>query len=589
MMGRKKRNLIIVLSIITGLILIIGGILIYLNIATDIFKSPDEVFYKYLYQNGSIADVFDTELLDRYYQRIENNAYNGTGEITIKTGMNDDSESDTKEFDNLMNNLKLSYTTKSNLPEKKQETEATIAYNDQEQFKFSVVQDNNNYGIKSDEVVYKYLKIKNENLRDIYTKLGVQNSESIPNQFNKIDYNIYKNMNAEDKAKILSTYQNVLNKGILSNHYTKQADVNLNFNGQSVVANAYSLTLTEEEISSLKISLLETLMKDELTLKYLVQFLQLDSSYTVQIKQLIQEKIDDLKREQIEKNENVRITVYESNMQLLTTIVEMPEANYTINNNVSETNQKVTIVKQSNDGNNINTTVTLERNTSDNSNSFKMEQISTTGETTTDRNAITINLNGNVDTGNLELNVKLENLIGNKLNEINYTDKKEFSSSVNIEGLNDDDSVSLNDMTLEEINSLYKSIVERIQYLYNEKLQNIGFDSNTINYQATLKWSRIIDAFDEDEFRSQVQRALNLAKDDLQNNTEYRTLIEQAAGDENRIKQIKGLVTVERLRETGLDATLNESDNSISIKTNSESAHKYEIDYENFKIGQLKK
>lgn len=587
MMGRKKRNLIIVLSIITGLILIIGGILIYLNIATDIFKSPDEVFYKYLYQNGSIADVFDTELLDRYYQRIENNAYNGTGEITIKTGMNDDSESDTKEFDNLMNNLKLSYTTKSNLPEKKQETEATIAYNDQEQFKFSVVQDNNNYGIKSDEVVYKYLKIKNENLRDIYTKLGVQNSESIPNQFNKIDYNIYKNMNAEDKAKILSTYQNVLNKGILSNHYTKQADVNLNFNGQSVVANAYSLTLTEEEISSLKISLLETLMKDELTLKYLVQFLQLDSSYTVQIKQLIQEKIDDLKREQIEKNENVRITVYESNMQLLTTIVEMPEANYTINNNVSETNQKVTIVKQSNDGNNINTTVTLERNTSDNSNSFKMGQISTTGETTTDRNAITINLNGNVDTGNLELNVKLENLIGNKLNEINYTDKKEFSSSVNIEGLNDDDSVSLNDMTLEEINSLYKSIVERIQYLYNEKLQNIGFDSNTINYQATLKWSRIIDAFDEDEFRSQVQRALNLAKDDLQNNTEYRTLIEQAAGDENRIKQIKGLVTVERLRETGLDATLNESDNSISIKTNSESAHKYEIDYENFKISKI--
>ena len=102
MMGRKKRNLIIVLSIITGLILIIGGILIYLNIATDIFKSPDGVFYKYLYQNGSIADVFDTELLDRYYQRIENNAYNGTGEITIKTGMNDDSESDTKEFDNLI-------------------------------------------------------------------------------------------------------------------------------------------------------------------------------------------------------------------------------------------------------------------------------------------------------------------------------------------------------------------------------------------------------------------------------------------------------------------------------------------------------
>ena len=50
MMGRKKRILIIVLSIITVLILIIGGVLIYLNVATDAFKSPDELFYKYLYQ-----------------------------------------------------------------------------------------------------------------------------------------------------------------------------------------------------------------------------------------------------------------------------------------------------------------------------------------------------------------------------------------------------------------------------------------------------------------------------------------------------------------------------------------------------------
>ena len=587
MMGRKKRILIITLSIITVLILIIVGVLIYLNYATDAFKSPDELFYKYLYQNGSIADVFDTDLLDRYYQRIENNAYNGTGEITIKTGMSDGSESDTEDFDNLMNNLKLSYTTKSNLSEKKQETEATISYNDQEQFKFNMVQDNNSYGIKSDEVVYKYLLLKNENLRDIYGKLGIEDTESIPNQFNKIDYNIYKNMNIEDKTRILSTYQSILNNGILSNHYTKQAKVNFTSNGQNVVANAYSLTLTEEEVSSLKISLLETLMTDELTLKYIVQFLQLDSSYTIQIKQLIQEKIDDLKREQIDTNDNIRITVYESNMQLLMTIIETPEANYTIDNTVSETNQKVTIVKQSNDGNSINTTITLERNTSDNNNSFKMEQISTAGETTTDRNAIAINLNGNVDTGNLELNVKLENLIGNKTNEINYNDKKEFTSSVDIEGLNDDNSVTLNDMTLEEINSLYKSIIERIQYLYNEKLQNIGFDPNEINYQGSLKWSRIIDAFDEDEFRSQVQRALNLAKDDLQNNAEYRTLIEQAAGDENRIKQIKGLVTVERLKETGLDATLNETDNSISIKTNSESAHKYEIDYENFKISKI--
>lgn len=586
MMGRKKRILIITLSIITVLILIIGGVLIYLNCATDTFKSTQELFYKYLYQNGDIADVFDTNLLDRYYQKIENNAYNGKGELTIKTGNTDGTESDTKQFDDFINKTKIEYNTKSNLTEKKAETEAKIIYDNKEQFKMNFARNDNNYAVKSDEVVYKYLLLRNENLREVYTKLGIENIDKIPNQFEKIDYNIYKDMKPEDKGRILSTYQNVLNKEILSNHYTKQK-IPMQINGKEMKGNVYTLTLTEEELSSLKIKLLETLMTDELTLKYVVQFLQLDGSYTIKIKQAIQEEIDDLKREQIQDNGFIKIMVYECNMKLINTRIETKEYNYTIDNKYSEGNQKVELIKSSNDGNNIVTKINIERITSDAKNSFKIEQVSTTGETITDKNTLIIEIKGNIERDNLEVNVTLENLIGNKSNIINYNNKKEFTNNVEVVNLTNDNSVILNDMTLEEIDILYKSVVERIQYLYAEKLKAIGFEPDTINYQATLKWSRIVDAFDEDEFKSQVQRALNLAKDDLQNKENYKTLIEEAAGDENKVKQIKGLVTVERLKETGLDATLNETDNSISIKTNSETAHKYEIDYENFKISKI--
>lgn len=586
MMGRKKRILIITLSIITVLILIIGGVLIYLNCATDTFKSTQELFYKYLYQNGDIADVFDTNLLDRYYQKIENNAYNGEGELTIKTGNTDGTESDTKQFDDFINKTKIEYNTKSNLTEKKTETEAKIIYDNKEQFKMNFARNDNNYAVKSDEVVYKYLLLRNENLREVYTKLGIENIDKIPNQFEKIDYNIYKDMKPEDKGRILSTYQNVLNKEILSNHYTKQK-IPMQINGKEMKGNVYTLTLTEEEFSSLKIKLLETLMTDELTLKYVVQFLQLDGSYTIKIKQAIQEEIDDLKREQIQDNGFIKIMVYECNMKLINTRIETKEYNYTIDNKYSEGNQKVELIKSSNDGNNIVTKINIERITSDAKNSFKIEQVSTTGETITDKNTLIIEIKGNIERDNLEVNVTLENLIGNKSNIINYNNKKEFTNNVEVVNLTNDNSVILNDMTLEEIDSLYKSVVERIQYLYAEKLKAIGFEPDTINYQATLKWSRIVDAFDEDEFKSQVQRALNLAKDDLQNKENYKALIEEAAGDENKVKQIKGLVTVERLKETGLDATLNETDNSISIKTNSETAHKYEIDYENFKISKI--
>lgn len=586
MMGRKKRILIITLSIITVLILIIGGVLIYLNCATDTFKSTQELFYKYLYQNGDIADVFDTNLLDRYYQKIENNAYNGQGELTIQTGNTDGTESDTKQFDDFINKTKIEYNTKSNLTERKAETEAKIIYDNKEQFKMNFARNDNNYAVKSDEVVYKYLLLRNENLREVYTKLGIENIDKIPNKFEKIDYNIYKNMKPEDKGRILSTYQNVLNKEILSNHYTKQK-IPMQINGKEMKGNVYTLTLTEEEVSSLKIKLLETLMTDELTLKYVVQFLQLDSSYTIKIKQAIQEEIDDLKREQIQENGIIKIMVYECNMKLINTRIETKEYNYTINNKYSEGNQKVELFKSSNDGNNIVTKINIERITSDAKNSFKIEQVSTTGESITDKNTLIIEIKGNIERDNLEVNVTLENLIGNKSNIINYNNKKEFTNNVEVVNLTNDNAVILNDMTLEEIDSLYKSVVERIKYLYAEKLKGIGFDPATINYQATLKWSRIVDAFDEDEFKSQVQRALNLAKDDLQNKENYKALIEEAAGDENKVKQIKGLVTVERLKETGLDATLNETDNSISIKTNSETAHKYEIDYENFKISKI--
>ena len=86
-MGRKKRILIIVLSVILVLALIIGGVIAYLSYATDMFKSNSELFYKYAYQNSSIFNVVDTNLLDRYYQKLNNNKYKDTAEISLETGI----------------------------------------------------------------------------------------------------------------------------------------------------------------------------------------------------------------------------------------------------------------------------------------------------------------------------------------------------------------------------------------------------------------------------------------------------------------------------------------------------------------------
>ena len=662
MMGRKKRILIIVLSVIVVLALIIGGVFAYLNYATDLLKSDEELFYKYAYQNASIFSVVDTNLLDRYYQKLNNNQYQDTTEISLKTGIleeetqtqpdtitNENGEQvnqtennpdtnavaeapvdanninsemvnevtdqnmildqntvsgeqvtnetepvqnvvpqeDTAQFDTLMNNLKLTYIVNSNLVDGKQSAVATVKYNDQDQFTFNVIKSGDSYGIKSDEVVYQYLTLNNENLRDVYTKLNVENPDSLPNKFNPLNYNIYKNMDQADKQQILTTYQNLLNNQVTDNHFSSQKEVTIDMNGQSVTANAYIVELSAQEFLALKIAFLEQLMSDDTTLKYVTEFIQMDEQYTVTIKQKIQEKIDELKRDGVKEEESLKITVYETNRTLATTVIEFGNATYRIDNTMTDANQKVTITKTINDEIPVTTTTTLERITSINDNEFKVQSISTTGETVTNTTELNMKLEGSTEDTLLNLTIELNDNDHNKVNNIKFTSSKDFSAEVNVEELTADNSVVINNMTLEDFTNNYNAIKDRLNYLYTTKLTALGFDANTINYQGTLKWSRIVDAFDEDEFKSQVQRALNLAKDDLQNNQEYIAMIQQANGDENQIKQIKGVVTVNRLRETGLDAGLNTDDNSIVIKANNETDHIYEIDYDNFKISKI--
>ena len=195
-------------------------------------------------------------------------------------------------------------------------------------------------------------------------------------------------MNIEDKNKILSTYQNVLNSEISENHYSVLKNTSVDNDNY----NMYMLSITEEELSSLKIKLLETLMNDDLTLNYLVQLLQLDASYSSKIKQNIQEKIDELKREQTDPNKTIDIKVYEKNMKLVSTVIETDEYYYTINNDITESGQVVTITKRSKDGNNISSTLKLERKTSDTENSLAIENTEVTGQTTTGKTIFNIGL-----------------------------------------------------------------------------------------------------------------------------------------------------------------------------------------------------
>ena len=64
MMPRKKR-LAIIISAVTLIIILIAGILAFLYIKTDAFKTNETLFTKYFMQNFNIADTLLTENEDQ--------------------------------------------------------------------------------------------------------------------------------------------------------------------------------------------------------------------------------------------------------------------------------------------------------------------------------------------------------------------------------------------------------------------------------------------------------------------------------------------------------------------------------------------
>lgn len=55
-------------------------------------------------------------------------------------------------------------------------------YNDSDLFSMQYLRNDNRFGIKSNEIIDKYLMIENNNLQDFVKKWGVQDSTNIPDQ-----------------------------------------------------------------------------------------------------------------------------------------------------------------------------------------------------------------------------------------------------------------------------------------------------------------------------------------------------------------------------------------------------------------------
>lgn len=323
-MPRKKRIVILVVSIVLT-ILVILGILIFLYLKTDAFKSKEKLFAKYLAQNFENIEFLKTENNSEIESALNNNKYTSQIEGTIEYRENIGTSNENKDSNINKVGIKINsnvdktnnYDYKDISIEKENEKLAGLEYLNQ----------NETYGIRLNGIK-QFVSEKSNKEEKNSDDFKIYNIKELTS---KIDIDSIINFTEEEKQTLSNTYIKIIQANISPDKYYKQSKALITVNNKDIQTNAYYVKLTLEQYNNLYIKILEQITKDEIILskidlleteiKETYPEYEQDESLKESFVKYIKDKIEEIQNNNI-GNEEVKITVYENNMKTVRTSIE---------------------------------------------------------------------------------------------------------------------------------------------------------------------------------------------------------------------------------------------------------------------------
>lgn len=324
MMTKKKRQIIIIISILT-ILAIVSITLIILYLKTDIFKSKKTLFIKYLESSIDNASTVLKDIKKDEYEAIKsNNMYTSNKDINIKyvEELGTTSENTNNEINNVSVNIKGQSDKNSNYKYDK----ISIKQEENNIFGLEYIKSDNNYGIRFSDLFKQFIISNDGSLSKIFKTMGYQEEQlsnipenlDIENELNSI-FNITK----EEETIIKNKYIDLINENISDNDITKKSNQIVQINNRNISTNAYIITLTKEQFNNLSSKVLETLKEDEIILGKLDRIDKLIQQWSFIMKlekqidikddyiSKINERIESINRTNI-GNEETQIIIYEN-------------------------------------------------------------------------------------------------------------------------------------------------------------------------------------------------------------------------------------------------------------------------------------
>ena len=352
----KSRNggktIIIVLLIILLILALIGGG-VYIYLATDLFKTPEQLFKKYMLSN--IIEIIQTEI--KPFEDIDKRSERELAEYSLKLGV----DAQKLEMED-MQKLDINFALKTDWPNKNEEIEILINKDEEEYFKGFMALTNETFGIKIPDIYDKYVAVENRDFKKMAKtfELSEEYIEMLPD---KIPSGLTKE--EQEKLSVLATkYVTKMVEQFEENAYIAEKDININVNKTELVADKYTLTISTKTLYTILINTITELLDDQEFLELTnnrIQKEQLD-----ELKNKYQEFLAENPAENIEE-QTIKISVYAADGRTVKTEIKTDEGdefNYFVINSETENLIVASTITPKSDYNKVETTtITTMKNT----------------------------------------------------------------------------------------------------------------------------------------------------------------------------------------------------------------------------------
>lgn len=325
-MRKDRKKVIIIAGVIAVIvcILIIGTILF---LTTDIFKSDEEMFFKYFAQNMEVVEKYLEDPNKTAMDLMKREAH------TVNSNIELDLVSTNPEIANQTTpprNFNISYTKNADPQNDRDYSETKIKYLTKDLFTAQYAHDGDYHVVNGINAITNtplfnvYLGIENNNLKQLAQKLGIQDVSNIPNRLERFSLTDLLSLTMQEKEYLQNTLVKVITSQISKNNYYHNKGVNIEIDKKSIKTNSYGIALTREEYQNLIIAMLNEISQDETILNMVLQKIILIDSKTDMtingLKQQIQNKITTINQEGIQ--DGIKIQVYEENGKIVRTQIE---------------------------------------------------------------------------------------------------------------------------------------------------------------------------------------------------------------------------------------------------------------------------